>query len=150
MAELAASKTSASGGRRSEFEKAQKQGVLRANANKTTMLQAVSRGAAAQKEKQNMQMWRNWQTRWIQVPVKAISYGFKSLHLHQNSRRGLVPLLEFLCQINPLNLLVLKNIFQIMSIDKMFKFFLKIAFLYCVLRIFMLQCSKANKYLSII
>ena len=29
------------------------------------------------------QMWRNWQTRWIQVPVKAISYGFKSLHLHQ-------------------------------------------------------------------
>ena len=28
-------------------------------------------------------MWRNWQTRWIQVPVKAISYGFKSLHLHQ-------------------------------------------------------------------
>ncbi len=32
-----------------------------------------------------MRMWRNWQTRWIQVPVKAISYGFKSLHPHQKS-----------------------------------------------------------------
>ena len=51
VAELAASKTSASGGRRSEFEKEQKQGVLRANANKTTMLQAVSRGAADPKGK---------------------------------------------------------------------------------------------------
>ena len=113
VAELAASKTSASGGRRSEFEKAQKQGVLRANANKTTMLQAVSRGAAAQKEKQNMQMWRNWQTRWIQVPVKAISYGFKSLHLHQNSRRGLVPLLEFLYKLTleSLNVCVSKHSF---------------------------------------
>ena len=35
------------------------------------------------KQKANdMRMWRNWQTRWIQVPVKAISYGFKSLHPH--------------------------------------------------------------------
>ena len=33
-------------------------------------------------------MWRNWQTRWIQVPVKAISYGFKSLH-PQNKKRHL-------------------------------------------------------------
>ena len=37
------------------------------------------------------QMWRNWQTRWIQVPVKAISYGFKSLHLHQNRKEGFIP-----------------------------------------------------------
>ena len=36
----------------------------------------------------HMRMWRNWQTRWIQVPVKAISYGFKSLH-PQNKKRHL-------------------------------------------------------------
>ncbi len=35
-----------------------------------------------------MRMWRNWQTRWIQVPVKAISYGFKSLHPHQKNRQS--------------------------------------------------------------
>ena len=28
-------------------------------------------------------MWRNWQTRMVQVHVKAISWGFKSLHPHQ-------------------------------------------------------------------
>ena len=44
MAELAASKTSAPGRRRSEFEKAQKQGELREKTSKATMLQAVSRG----------------------------------------------------------------------------------------------------------
>ena len=49
MAELAASKTSAPGGRRSEFEKAQEQGELREETSKATMLQAVSRGAAALK-----------------------------------------------------------------------------------------------------
>ena len=30
-----------------------------------------------------MRMWRNWQTRYIQVLVTAMSYGFKSLHPHQ-------------------------------------------------------------------
>ena len=50
MAELAASKTSAPGGRRSEFEKAQEQGELRGKTSKATMLQAVSRGAAAPKQ----------------------------------------------------------------------------------------------------
>ena len=29
-------------------------------------------------------MWRNWQTRMVQVHVKAISWGFKSLHPHQS------------------------------------------------------------------
>ena len=29
-------------------------------------------------------MWRNWQTRMVQVHVKAISWGFKSLHPLQN------------------------------------------------------------------
>ena len=54
------------------------------------------RGARLPENKLNMQMWRNWQTRWIQVPVKAISYGFKSLHLHQKHSRGFNPLLCFL------------------------------------------------------
>ena len=40
-------------------------------------------------------MWRNWQTRWIQVPVKAISYGFKSLHLHQKTKERACPSLLF-------------------------------------------------------
>ena len=30
--------------------------------------------------------WRNWQTRWIQVPVVAILCGFKSHPPHQKSR----------------------------------------------------------------
>ena len=47
VAELAASKTSAPCGRGSEFEKAQEQGELRVKMSKATMLQAVSRGAAA-------------------------------------------------------------------------------------------------------
>ena len=51
MAELAASKTSAPGGRKSEFEKAQEQGELRVKMSKATMLQAVSRGVAARKKK---------------------------------------------------------------------------------------------------
>ena len=28
-----------------------------------------------------MRMWRNWQTRWLQVPVAAMPCGFKSRHL---------------------------------------------------------------------
>ena len=32
-------------------------------------------------------MWRNWQTRMVQVHVKAISWGFKSLHPHQSPCR---------------------------------------------------------------
>ena len=40
------------------------------------------RGARLPLSEFNKQMWRNWQTRWIQVPVRAISYGFESLHLH--------------------------------------------------------------------
>ena len=47
VAELTASRTSAPGGRISEFEKAQEQGELRVKMSKATMLQAVSRGAAA-------------------------------------------------------------------------------------------------------
>ena len=31
----------------------------------------------------NMQVWRNWQTRKIQVLIRAILYGFDPLHLHQ-------------------------------------------------------------------
>ncbi len=50
VAELAASKTSAPGGRRSEFEKAQEQGELRMDMSKATMLPAVSRGVAAPKK----------------------------------------------------------------------------------------------------
>ena len=30
-----------------------------------------------------MRMWRNWQTRWSQEPVST-TWGFKSLHPHQN------------------------------------------------------------------
>jgi hypothetical protein len=32
-----------------------------------------------------MQEWRNWQTRRLQVPVVAISCGFKSHLLHKKS-----------------------------------------------------------------
>lgn len=35
------------------------------------------------REKLNMQVWRNWQTRMVQVHVKAISCRFKSCYLHQ-------------------------------------------------------------------
>ena len=31
-------------------------------------------------------MWRNWLTRMVQVHVKAISWGFKSLHPHQKEQ----------------------------------------------------------------
>ena len=31
----------------------------------------------------DLRMWRNWQTRMVQVHMKAISWGFKSLHPHQ-------------------------------------------------------------------
>ena len=36
----------------------------------------------------NSRVWRNWQTRWIQVPVTSRSYRFKSCYPHQirNSR----------------------------------------------------------------
>ncbi len=51
MAELAALKASAPGGRRSELEKAQEQRELRAKASKATMFQAVTRSAAAAIEK---------------------------------------------------------------------------------------------------
>ena len=37
-----------------------------------------------------MQVWRNWQTRQIQVLVIAISCGFKSHHLHHEKRHRLV------------------------------------------------------------
>ena len=33
----------------------------------------------------NMRKWRNWQTRRLQVPVVAISCGFKSHHSHHFS-----------------------------------------------------------------
>ena len=47
MAELAASKTSAPGGRRSEFEKAQKQGELQAVAKQGDYVVSRIAGAAA-------------------------------------------------------------------------------------------------------
>ena len=37
-----------------------------------------------------MRMWRNRQTRWIQVPVVATPCGFKSHHPHQNKERHLL------------------------------------------------------------
>ena len=51
-----------------------------------------SRGARMpfpHKQKNNLiftRRWRNWQTRWIQVPVVAILCGFKSHPPHQKSR----------------------------------------------------------------
>ena len=35
-------------------------------------------------------MWRNRQTRWIQVPVSAMTCGFKSHHLHQEKAETLL------------------------------------------------------------
>ena len=32
--------------------------------------------------KEHMRMWRNWQTRWLQVPVGATPWRFKSSHPH--------------------------------------------------------------------
>ena len=43
-----------------------------------------------------MRMWRNWQTRWIQVPVIAISCGFKSHHPHQKTENSAAVLRFFL------------------------------------------------------
>ena len=34
-------------------------------------------------------MWRNWQTRTVQVRVNASSWGFESLHPHQIKKNGL-------------------------------------------------------------
>ena len=42
----------------------------------------------------SMQEWRNWQTRRLQVPVVAISCGFKS-HLLQITEKQLSKLLLF-------------------------------------------------------
>ena len=33
-------------------------------------------------------MWRNWQTRTVQVRVNASSWGFESLHPHQRKKNG--------------------------------------------------------------
>ena len=35
-------------------------------------------------------MWRNRQTRWIQVPVAAMPCGFKSHHPHQEKAETLL------------------------------------------------------------
>ena len=48
-------------------------------------------------------MWRNWQTRWIQVPVRAISCGFKSHRPHQGSAVG--RLLSFFSFLQKLSLI---------------------------------------------
>ena len=40
-------------------------------------------------------MWRNRQTRWIQVPVVATPCGFKSHHPHQKKSYGLAVALLF-------------------------------------------------------
>lgn len=40
---------------------------------------------AGEAAKQNKRMWRNWQTRWIQVLVPLKECGFKSLHPHQRA-----------------------------------------------------------------
>ena len=45
-----------------------------------------------------MQMWRNRQTRWIQVPVVATPCGFKSHHLHQIKGNGVAVPFYFLCK----------------------------------------------------
>ena len=42
----------------------------------------------------NMRIWRNWQTRMVQVHVKAISCRFKSCYPHQNRNR-FYPLFRF-------------------------------------------------------
>ncbi len=34
--------------------------------------------------------WRNWQTRWLQVPVPARAWGFKSPLAHENGRTRMV------------------------------------------------------------
>ena len=34
-------------------------------------------------EKANMRIWRNWQTRTVQVRVRVTSWGFESLYPHQ-------------------------------------------------------------------
>ena len=34
---------------------------------------------------QSSRVWRNWQTRWIQVPVTSRSYRFKSCYPHQKA-----------------------------------------------------------------
>ncbi len=41
-----------------------------------------------QREKLNMRIWRNWQTRMVQVHVKAISCRFKSCYPHQESAKN--------------------------------------------------------------
>ncbi len=43
-------------------------------------------------------MWRNRQTRWIQVPVVATPCGFKSHHPHQNAiGKPFFPVAFFYC-----------------------------------------------------
>ena len=39
-------------------------------------------------EATNGSRWRNWQTRWLQEPVSARTYGFKSLPRYQEQRQG--------------------------------------------------------------
>jgi hypothetical protein len=42
-----------------------------------------------------MQAWRNWQTRTVQVRVKAISWKFESSCLHQKPKSDKIQVLVF-------------------------------------------------------
>ena len=44
----------------------------------------------------NLQTWRNWQTRMVQVHVKAISCRFKSCYPHNSRNSRINTILEFL------------------------------------------------------
>ncbi len=58
-----------------KFEKIFKKSLT--NASKSCIIHNV-----LSKSSNNTQKWRNWQTRRLQVPVVAISCGFKSHLLH--------------------------------------------------------------------
>ena len=47
-------------------------------------------------QKLNMRIWRNWQTRMVQVHVKAISCRFKSCYPHQK-KPDFIGLLCYIC-----------------------------------------------------
>ena len=59
-----------------------------------------------------MRMWRNRQTRWIQVPVVATPCGFKSHHPHQEKAKTFLGFGFFLhddVELKPLQKRVPKN-----------------------------------------
>ena len=52
-----------------------------------------------QREKFNMRIWRNWQTRMVQVHVKAISCRFKSCYPH-HEKLDFIGLFSFFLNLN--------------------------------------------------